>query len=394
MPDFSDRIKPINSDALRDMVKLMRDPRIIPFTAANPAAETIDLDFLKALIDKAVYTQGLEIFQYGMSNGHMPLRESIVEYWLKPMGLNVGIENILPMTGAKQGLDLPAKIFLNKGDIMLAETATFTGAINTFKTYQVDIQPVEMDDCGIILDNLEAQILKYHPKMLYTIPTYHNPTGRTLPIVRRKAIVEMAEKYDFIVLEDDPYFELRYNGERVPPIKSFDKYGNVILLNTFSKILSPGIRVGFSVASEEITKKLVVAKQGADATSPTLTQAIADEFLRSEHMEEHLEKVRKVHGARRNAMLAAIREFFPKDVRFSVPDGGLFIWVELPGHPNVLDIQLKSIAEDKVAFMPGHIFHLDPQTGSNTMRLNFSSCKPEDIPIGIERLGKRLKSIL
>lgn len=391
MPDFSERMKPINSDALRDMVKLMRDPQIIPFTAANPAAESIDLAFLKTLINRAVDTQGLEIFQYGMSNGYMPLRESIVEKWLRPMGLDVGVENILPMTGAKQGLDLPAKIFLNPGDVLLAETATFTGALNTFKTYQVDIQPVEMDEDGIMLDYLESQVKKYHPKMLYTIPTFQNPTGRTLPVARRKAIAEMATKYDFIVLEDDPYFELRYSGERVPTIKSFDTSGNVILLYTFSKILSPGIRVGFSVASEEITKKLVVAKQGADATSPTLTQAIADEFLRSGCMGEHLAKVRQVHKARRDTMLEGIRTFFPEGIHYSEPDGGLFIWVELPGHPDVPAIQLQSIAEDKVAFMPGQIFCLDPSTGLNTMRLNFSSCKPEDIPIGLERLGNRLK---
>ena len=393
MPAYSDLMSKINTDALREMVKLMRDPTLISFTAANPASESIDVDFVASLTADLFKNVGLELLVYGVSNGYAPLRESIAKILLPKRGLDVGPENILPITGAKQGLDVVAKTYINPGDVVLAENATFTGALGVFRTYGATCKAVPMDDKGIIIEALEEQVKKYRPKVLYTIPTFQNPTGVTLPADRRKAIADMAEKYDFIVCEDDPYCELRYSGEEVPTIKSFDKCGNVIMISTFSKILSPGIRVGATVADPEITNKLVVAKQNADATSPTLTQAIADAFLRSGRMDEHLAKVREVHKVRRDAMLAAIDEFFPEGIRYTKPDGGLFIWVELPGHPDVPAIQKRAIQEAKVAFMPGQIFCLEEGTGLNTMRLNFSSCKPEDIPVGIERLGNILKSL-
>lgn len=388
MTPYSELMSKINTDALREMVKLMRDTNLISFTAANPAPESIDVEFVKSLTDELFEKEGLDLLVYNVSNGYYPLRESIAEVLIPKRGLKIGVENVLPVTGAKQGLDVLAKTYINPGDVVLAENATFTGALGVFKTYGAVCKPVMMDDKGIIIEDLEAKIKEYNPKVLYTIPTFQNPTGVTLPEDRREAIAELASKYDFIVCEDDPYCELRYSGEEVRPIKYWDKTGNVVMISTFSKILSPGIRVGALIAEEEIINKMVVSKQNADATSPTLTQAIADAFLRSGKVDFHIDSVRAIHKARRDAMLEGIDKNFPEGTKYTKPDGGLFIWVELPGDPDVQAIQKKAIEEAQVAFMPGQIFCLEEGTGSNTMRLNFSSCKPEDIPVGMEKLGK------
>ena len=325
----------------------------------------------------------------------MPLRESYLEHIARPKGVEAQIENVITLTGSTQGLDLIAKIFLDPGDKVLVESPTFLGALQIFHTYQGDCVPVSMDDEGVVLEELEEKMKTLHPKLFYCIPTFQNPTGKTLGEERRKAVAELASRYDVMVIEDDPYGDLRYRGTALAPIKTYDKTGHVMMLNSFSKILSPGLRVGAVVATPEIIKKLTVAKQGSDTHTTNLSQAIADLFLRRGMLPGHLQSICPMYAERLNAMEAGLKEFFPEACKFTHPDGGLFVWGELPGAPDMPKMLARATSEIKVAFIPGQYFFVNPSAmGQNTMRLNFSSATPEKITIGLERLGKLVKESL
>lgn len=393
MSQFAKRMDGVSGSVIREILKLMGDPEIISFGGGNPAKESFPIDTVEKIAHEVLEQNGANILQYGTTEGFGPLRESYIEYIAKPKGLQIGIENVITLTGSSQGLDLVSKIYLDPGDNVLVESPTFLGTLQSFKTYQANAIPVTMDDEGIDLNDLEAKIKQYKPKLLYVIPTFQNPTGKTLGLERRKAVAKLAETYDLTVMEDDPYGDLRYRGDALPPIKAFDTSDNVIMLNSFSKILSPGLRVGVVVAAPHIIKKLTVAKQSSDTHTSNLTQAIADSFLRKGLLKPHLDEIRPMYAARLDAMLAALDRFFPADFKYTKPEGGLFVWGELTGSPDMPALLAKATSEMKVAFIPGQYFFVDPTTmGQNTIRLNFSSATPERITIGLERLGNMLKA--
>lgn len=391
---FAQRMSGLSGSVIREILKLMGDPEIISFGGGNPAKESFPLDLVESIAHEVLEANGANILQYGTTEGYAPLRESFLNYIARPKGVIAETENVLTLTGSTQGLDLISKIFIDPGDVVLVESPTFLGTLQSLNSYQANIIPVKMDDIGVDLNDLEEKIKKYNPKLFYIIPTFQNPTGKTLPEDRRRAVAALSEKYDLVVLEDDPYGDLRYSGTAVPPIKAFDKAGNVILLNSFSKILSPGLRVGAVVADAEIIKKMTVAKQCSDTHTSNLTQAIADSFLRKDMLIPHLTKITPMYRERLDTMLSGFEKYFPASFKHTSPEGGLFVWGELPCEIDMPALLARATKEIKVAFIPGQYFFIDPKLGLNTMRLNFSNATPERIEIGTERLGKLIKEVI
>lgn len=393
MTAFAKRMDGVSGSAIRELFSLLGDPEIISFGGGNPAMESFPVDTVRSITDEILTKNGKTVLQYGATEGYMPLRKAVLECMPAPKSLNANLDEILILSGSMQGLDLISKVYLDPGDAILVEAPTFLGALQVFNTFQANIVPVPTDEEGVIIEELETLIVKHHPKFFYCIPTFQNPTGKTLLVERRRRIAELASKYDMMIIEDDPYCDLRYSGTALPTIKSFDTDGHVILLNSFSKIISPGIRVGYAFGQKDIIRKLTVAKQGADTHTSNLTQAIAAEFLLRGLLPGHLERIIPLYAERLNSMLAAMDDFFPDSARYTRPEGGLFIWCELKQGIEVIPLFKKAVTEHKVAFVPGEHFFPDPNLGKNTLRLNFSAEQPSTIKVGIERLGNLLKTI-
>ncbi|MGG1661548.1 PLP-dependent aminotransferase family protein [Brevibacillus sp. NRS-1366] len=393
MYNFAKRMGEVSASPVREILKLMADPEIISFGGGSPAKESFPIDTIQDIIDKALQENGHQVLQYGVTEGWKPLREAYLEHIAYPKGVNASLENVITTTGATQGIQLATDVFLDPGDVVLVESPTFLSTLMVFKKYFVKCVPVETDEHGMIMEDLEEKIKKYHPKMLYSIPTFQNPTGKTLPLDRRKKIAELASTYNMMVMEDDPYCDLRYKGEALPPIKSFDQTGHVILLNSFSKIISPGLRVGTVLAEPEIIQKMTVAKQCADTHTTNLTQVVCAEFLNRGLLPGHLKVITQIYAARLNTMQEGIKKYFPSDTKYTQPEGGLFIWTELPGEPNIQALLERAVEQHKVAFVPGKPFYINPEDGRKSLRLNFSSNTPETIEEGMKRLGELFSEV-
>lgn len=387
MVRFAERMNHVSSSVIRDLLKRAADPSIISFGGGMPAKDSFPVDEIRTITEKLLRDNPIPILQYGITEGCVSLRKAYLKHIAHPNGVHGDLDNVITLTGANQGLALAADVFLDPTDCVLVESPTFLTTLMIFKKLGVRIIPVEVDDHGILIEDLEQKIKDHRPKMLYTIPTFHNPTGRTIPVTRRRKIAELASAYDIIVLEDDPYCDLRYSGERMPSIKSFDTTGHVVLLNSFSKNISPGLRVGTMLADAQIIPKMVVAKQCIDTHTPNLSQAICAEFLNQGLLPGHLKKIIPFYSERMNTMLDGIRSYFPKECRYSVPEGGLFIWVKLPNGMDAATLLEASVTEIKVAFVPGSAFFIDPQDGADCIRMNFSSNTKERIDEGLKRLG-------
>lgn len=377
---FAERFNGISGSAIREIFKLLKTPGMISFAGGNPANEALRDDVVISLAEKALRTDGKSLLQYGATEGYPPLIESLLNYLQSQYNFNVSSQNILPVSGSSQAMDLLCKAYINPGDVILVEDPTFLGNMQCMRLYQAKLVPVRSDKNGILLDALEEAVKTYHPKMLYTIPTFQNPTGNTLALERRKPIAEMAEKYGFIVAEDDPYRDLRYHGKDLPAIKSFDKKGFVVFLGSFSKIISPGLRVGFVVAHESIIRKCTIGKQSSDVHTANLTQAIVDLYLRDNLLPTHIDTICKGYHRQMDTMLNAL-ETFPEGTIFSKPEGGLFIFVTLPIEMNATQL-LEKCVKNGVAYVPGTHFYANGNH-DNTMRLNFSNCSVELITKGM-----------
>ena len=393
MYNFSKRIEEVSPGAVKNILKLMADPEIISFGGGSPAKESFPVDTIQDIVDKTLKDNGNKVLQYGVTEGWQPLREAYLEHIAYPKGVKASLENVITTSGATQGIKLSVDVFLDYGDVVLVESPTFLGTLMIFDKYFINCIPVETDENGIIIEDLELKIKKYNPKMLYCIPTFQNPTGKTLPLERRKKIAQLASTYNFIVLEDDPYCDLRYKGKVLPQIKSFDETGNVILLNSFSKIISPGLRVGTVVAEKEIIEKILVSKQCSDTHTSNLTQAICAEFLNRGLLPSHIESITSMYSKRLDTMLDCIKKYFPAETKYTQPEGGLFVWAELPGDPDIQKLLEKATKEYKVAFVPGNPFYINPNDGRKSIRLNFSSNTPEIIEEGMKRLGEVFSQI-
>jgi 2-aminoadipate transaminase len=393
---YAQRTQRMASSAIRELLKLTEQPGIISFGGGLPAPEVFPVDQIADATARVLRDLGTTALQYGTTEGYLPLREMIARHTSR-YGLDITPDNILITSGSQQALDLLGKVFINRGDRILVESPTYLGALQAWNAYGAEYVSVSSDEDGMITDALEEE-LRAGPKFIYVLPNFQNPTGVTLAMERRKKLIELADRYGVPVVEDDPYGQLRFEGEHLPALVvlegqgkcngDFCYRGNVIYLSTFSKILAPGLRLAWVVAPPEVIRKLVQAKQGADLHTATFNQIIAYEVARGGFLDEHARLIRRVYRERRDAMLAAMEEHFPPGVRWTRPKGGLFLWGTLPEHMDS-GLILRAAIEEKVAFVPGAPF-FPCGGGANTMRLNFSYPTPEIIREGIARLGRVL----
>lgn len=387
---IAERMQGVNGSAIRELFKLLGDPEIISFGGGNPAKECFPKEDIEKITAELLRNKSDVLLQYGATEGYLPLRKAYIEKILPDLGLTAELENVLALTGSMQGLDLICKVVVNPGDVVLVEEPSFLGALQTFNIAQAKLVPVPLHTDGIHVDELEALVREYRPVMFYTIPTFQNPTSWVSGIEARKAIARLAAEYDMIVIEDDPYASLRFSGEKLPTIKSFDTSGNVILMSSFSKTISPGMRVALCCGNAELIRKMTIAKQSADTHSPNLNQAIIAEYLNRDLLPEHIAEISKVYAHSASVMVEAMEEYFPDWVEYEKPIGGLFIWCTLPEGWDASELFKKAVAR-KVAFVPGVSFFTTSGKGNNTFRLNFSAEPEERIRKGIRTLGDLLK---
>ena len=380
----------LKASEIRELLALTADPSIISFAGGLPAAELFPIDRWIEASNKVMKNNGAAALQYGPTDGYARLREHCVTRMEKVGCKDVKPEDIQILSGSQQGLDFVPRIFIDPGDYIIVESPTYLGALNAFKAYEPKFLQVALDEDGMILEDLEEK-LKNHDnvKFIYVISDFQNPSGKTWTLERRKGLIELANKYDVMILEDNPYGELRFEGEIQPSLRSLDTEDRVIFMGTFSKIFSPGIRVGWFNAAPKVLEKFNLVKQGADLQTSTTTQMILSQFLDDNDLEAHIDEIIKVYGKRKNVMVDAMKKYFPEEVTFTNPEGGLFLWVTFPEGLNARDIAVKAI-EQKVAFVPGGAFYPESPE-ENHFRLNYS-CMPEDkIEEGIKRLGDVLK---
>lgn len=387
----------MKSSFIRELLKVTNQPDVISFGGGFPAAELFPIEQMRAACDKVLTEYGRKALQYTTTEGYDPLRQWIAND-AKANGINVSLENIMITTGSQQALDFVGRIFINRGDRVLTESPTYLGAIQAWNAYGPQYVTANTDQDGLVTDELE-NLIRQNVKFMYVLPNFHNPLGVTLSLERRKQLIELANRYNVPMIEDDPYGKLIFEGEMLPPIASLDaKFhdceapcfdGNVIYTSTFSKILAPGLRIGWVIAPAEVVKKMVQAKQGADLQCSTFDQYVAYELASGDWLPDHVETIRRVYKERRDAMLQAFEDFMPEGTTWTTPRGGLFLWLRLPEGCDSLELFPKAV-EEKVAYVPGVPFY--PNSGpANTMRLNFSATNPEKIREGVRRLSVMIK---
>lgn len=391
---LADRVRSMKGSAIREMFKRMADPEIISLAGGNPASELFPGDELSKIAGKILMTNPTLALQYGTTDGYPKMRECARSRAEKVNSVSEG-DGILIMTGANQGIDLTAKALLNKGDKVIVESPSFIGSLNAFRTYECELVGVKVDSDGMNMEALEEALKNNEGvKFIYTIPTFQNPTGYTMSLEKRKKMLSLASKYDVLIIEDNPYGDLRFAGENVPTIKSLDTEGRVIYVGSFSKILSPGMRLGYLVAPEALCEKIEILKQVNDVHTPMLTQLMCVEFMKKYDIDSYIEKNRKLYGEKCKAMVDAMEKYFPKGkVNWVVPEGGIFLWCECPTIEDITPIVNRCL-EKKVAIVPGSNFAVDMSAPSNMFRLNYSSATIEKIEEGIKRLGEALTELL
>ena len=384
---YAHRFDHVTGSAIREIFKVIAQPGMISFAGGNPSLDALPDRQVDELAHYVLEKDGKALLQYGATEGYPPFVESLKKYVESQLG--VDIPAVLPVTGSTQAMDLLCKALIDPGDTVLVENPSFLGNLQCLKLYQANLVALESDDQGLIPEDLEKKIRQYHPKLLYTIPTFQNPTGKTLPEERRKAVAELANQYGMVVAEDDPYRDLRYEGTPLHSIKYYDRNGWVMFLGSFSKIISPGLRVGFIAGDPGIIRKCTVGKQSTDVHSANLNQAIVDQYLRRDLLPGHIRSICDGYKSKMQLMLKSLEEF-PDDVAFTRPQGGLFIWAELPGHMDTVSLLSKAV-ERKVAYVPGTYFCVDGGH-LNTLRLNFSNSTPDQIVSGMSVLNDLIRS--
>jgi 2-aminoadipate transaminase len=393
---YSDRAGKMRKSVIRELLKVTQDPEIISFAGGLPNPRSFPIKELEEILDDVMTNHGQVALQYGTTQGLTDLRGAIAERSAKD-GIEATSDNVIIMSGSQQALDTVGKIFLNPGDTALCGLPTYLGGINAFRSYEANLQGIPLDEDGMRVDLLEEKIkelLKNEitPKFIYTVPTFQNPAGVIMPESRRKELVNIANEYDLVIVEDDPYGKLRYDGQSVKPIKAFDDEGRVIYMSTFSKILSPGFRLAWTIASPELTRKMVICKQALDLCTNTFTQFLAYEFMRRGSLDLHIMKICELYKPKRDIMMNAMKKYFPEGYTCYKPKGGMFAWPTLPGGIDTETMFLDSIKE-KVAYVHGKAFHVNGG-GEHSMRLNFSYSTNEQIEEGMSRLGAVIKKKL
>lgn len=392
---FSKKIADLKPSAIREILKAPSNKDTISFAAGNPSPESFPVNDLSRISAEIFENSPISALQYGVTDGYTPLREAISKRQKAMFNIGASIDggdkyddDTIIVSGGQQGIELACKVFCNEGDSVICEDPTFIGALNSFRANGANTIGVPLDDDGMNITALEEALKREkNAKLIYVIPNFQNPSGITTTLEKRKQIYDLALKYNVMILEDNPYGELRFDGEDIPSIKSFDTEGIVIYCSSFSKILSAGMRVGFVIAPKEVSAKMVVSKQSSDVHTNLFFQMLCHKYMEECDLDSHIKDIRKIYKHKSSLMLNAIDEYFPKCIKHTVPCGGLFVWCTLPSYINA-DEYIKNALKENVRVVPGATFNCDTNAKSQSFRLNYSTPSDEDIIKGIKILGK------
>ncbi|MEA5007179.1 PLP-dependent aminotransferase family protein [Clostridium tyrobutyricum] len=384
---FAERMNKVQKSFIREILKVTENPNIISFAGGLPNPLSFPIKEVEEASIKVLNENGSDVLQYSTTEGYRPLREYIAQRYHKRFGLKIDADEILITNGSQQGLDLLGKIFLNKDDNVLIERPGYLGAIQAFSIFEPVFNSVPVNNDGVDIDLLEKSLAMNSPKLFYTVPNFQNPSGTTYSEKNRKAAADILKKYDTILIEDDPYGELRFIGEDLQPIKTYlgDKS---VMLGSFSKIVAPAMRLGWICAKGEIMEKLITAKQAADLHTNYYSQRVVHQFLMDNDIEDHIKKIRKLYKGQRDCMVSMIERYFPEGIKSTKPEGGMFLWVTLPEGISSLEL-FDLAAKENVAFVPGDPFYVNVK-GSNTLRLNYTNSDEKSIEEGIKRLARAI----
>ncbi|UCH89613.1 MAG: PLP-dependent aminotransferase family protein [Thermoplasmata archaeon] len=395
---FAVRVQSMHASEIRELLKLTQQPEIISFAGGLPNPEAFPVEEIRKITDEILQSQGKQALQYGTTEGLPRMREEIAK-WVTRLGIESTVDNNIVVQGSQQGLDIVSKMFLDPGDNIIVGSPTYVGGSNAFEAYQGVMHQVEVDEDGMNMDKLEDKLKELnkkdiHPKFAYVVPTFQNPSGALMPEDRRKRMIELSNEYNFLIIEDSPYGEIQFEGGPIKPIKAYDDGGRVLYLGTFSKILSPGLRLAYIIADENIINKMIIAKQAVDLCSNTLAQYIGAEALTRGILKPHIDKIRALYKHKWELMRKGLNEHFPKEhVKWVEAKGGMFTWVTVPDYLDSSDLLKVAIEQHKVAYVIGAAFYPD-RSVKNTMRVSFSYPTDEQIEIGTERLGTVIKDAI
>lgn len=388
--NFAKRISHIKASEIREILKVTEQEDVISFAGGLPAPELFPIDEINETTQIVLKEVGTKALQYTTTEGYSPLREWIAKRMNKCLGTTFDKDNILITHGSQQGLDLSGKVFLDENDIVLCESPTYLAAISAFKSYGCRLIEIPTDEQGMQMNVLENVLSNTkNIKLIYVIPTFQNPTGKTWSLERRKQLAELSSKYGISVIEDNPYGELRFEGEPLPSIKSFDSVGNILCTGSFSKIFCPGFRIGWIAGEKDIIRKYVLVKQGTDLQCNTIAQMTIAEYLKQYDIDKHIGKIIEVYKKRRDIAMKCIERYFPDNIKYTHPEGGLFTWIELPEEISAREI-LDKCLEKKIAFVPGGSFYPN-ESKENTFRINYSNMPEDRIEEGLKILGEVVK---
>ncbi|TYQ14857.1 UNVERIFIED_CONTAM: 2-aminoadipate transaminase [Acetivibrio alkalicellulosi] len=389
---FAKRIKDIKASEIRELLKITENHDIISFAGGLPAPELFPVEEIATITSKLILEEGKKALQYSTTEGYIPLRKKIAYRMNKIFNTKVNEDEILITSGSQQALDIIGKVFLDEGDVVFCERPSYLGALNAFRGYGAKFSEIPTDNDGMIPEELEKTLAStFKRKLIYVIPDFQNPTGRTWSLERRKALLDIANKYQVMIVEDNPYGELRFDGEILPALKSLDTSNSVMYLGTFSKTFCPGMRIGWISVGEEVLEKCILVKQGADLHTSTINQMQLNMYLENYDLDTHIQRLKKVYKCRRDALIAAMSNELPLSIKFNIPDGGLFTWLEMPDDMDsrvLLDICLKK----GVAFVPGHSFYANTSI-YNTFRINYSNMPEDRIVEGVKRIATGISEL-
>lgn len=385
---FAERVKALQPSAIREILKATADPAIIPFAAGNPDTAAFPVEEVQALSARILKENPITALQYGVTEGYAPLRERVLKYMHEKHNIGRDFDNLIITSGATQVMDLATKSLCNFGDIIICETPSFIGSLNCFRSYGVKLLGVPVEADGMNMEILEEKLKQNkNVRFIYTIPNFQNPSGATMSLQKRKRLYELAQQYGVLIIEDNPYGDLRVAGEHIPPIKSFDEDGIVIYAGSFSKVFAPGVRVAYTIAPAPIVAKMTVCKQGQDVHTPVFNQMLVNEWMATTDFEAHIEKIRTIYRRKLNLMCDLIDETLGDFVSYVRPEGGMFVWCELPARVDMMDFCNKAV-QNKVAVVPGSAFTVESEETTNCIRMNFTTPSDESIVKGMEILGK------
>lgn len=393
--NFSDKVLALKPNAIREILKSASDPGVISLSAGNPAPDAFPVDAIKEISQDLLNDNPISVLQYGISDGYTPLRDTLKKYLKEELNIISDSDELIIVSGAQQVMDIAAKTFLNEGDTLICEAPSFVGALNTFRSYNTNLVGVTVEKDGMNIKELEEKLKAYpNTKLIYTIPNFQNPSGVTMSLEKRKALYQLAKKYGVLIIEDNPYGDLRYSGEDVPCIKSFDTDGIVIYSGSFSKVVSPGIRVGYMVANKDAMAKMIVCKQGQDVHTAMWSQMVCNEFMTKYDFKGHLNYLRQLYTKKANLCMELLDEYVvPTGITYNKIEGGLFIWCTLPQSVDMLSF-CKALTDKKVCVVPGNAFLTDSAIPCDSFRINFSTPTDDELTKGIKIIAQVAKEFI